>query len=357
MLDILQSYLIRKTRCLIASYDTVNTLSRNARCCRQMNAEVAQMTRPSRVKPQQRLVVPTHSRTQKRKKTESLLLSMMKQPQISHLFQKLDERPTPPPRPTAQPDSQAAMACSQFLSPTFKFNFLSVCVCVCAARTQQVTLSLSQTVVLCEVCRNAAPPKSWQLPQKQWGNVWMSEARPNHLLHRREREQENKTAAKWAWSSFYQQVPWFSLLTLRIAVVLARFYLYFEAHALNCRSEKKTWNYLPQTGSTPDFSTLSRALNPDSNLLQIKRKALCTAATAAGDGCVKMGVSSLYKSRLYQILPWCLLVSWKASDALDGTSQSSFLYQLHLLSLEIILWCSHHELGFFVSIGPHALAQ
>lgn len=235
MLDIFQSYLIRKTRCLIASYDTVNTLSRNARRCRQMNAEVAQMTRPSRVKPQQRLVVPTHSRTQKRKNWITLAFY---DETTSNLSFVPETRWAPPPRPTAQPDSQASMACSQFLSPTFKFNFLSVC--VCAARTQQVTLSLSQTVVLCEVCRNAAPPKSWQLPQKQWGNVWMSEARPNHLLHQREREQENKTAAKWAWSSFYQQVPWFDshfwLLELPLSWLV---YLYFEAHALNCRSEKK----------------------------------------------------------------------------------------------------------------------
>lgn len=287
-----------------------------------------------------------HNRARRNAKTESLLLSMMKQPQISHLFQKLDER-HPPVRPHSQIHRLPWPALSFSPPHSNSTSCLCVCVCVCAARTQQVTLSLSQTVVLCEVCRNAAPPKSWQLPQKQWGNVWMSEARPNHLLHQREREQENKTAAKWAWSSFYQQVPWFDshfwLLELPLTWLV---YLYFEAHALNCRSEKKTWNYLPQTGSTPDFSTLSSALNPDSNLLQIKRKVLCTAATAAGDGCVKMGVFSLYKSRLYQILPWCLLVSWKASDALAGTSQSSFVYQLHLLSLEIILWCSHHELGF-----------
>lgn len=241
MLDILQSYLIRKTRCLIASYDTVNTLSRNARCCRQMNAEVAQMTWPSRVKPQQRLVVPTHS------KTESLLLSMMKQPLISHLFQKLDERHPPSDRTARFTGFHGLLSVSL---PHVQIQ-LPVCVCVCAARTQQVTLSLSQTVVLCEVCRNAAPPKSWQLPQKQWGNVWVSEARPNHLLHQREREQENKTAAKWARSSFYQQVPWFSLLTLRIAIVLAHLSFFWGTCAqLQVRKKLETISHKQEAHQT-----------------------------------------------------------------------------------------------------------
>lgn len=103
-------------------------------------------------------------------KTESLLLSMMKQPQISHLFQRPDEQPPPS---LLRPQSQIHRLPRPALPHTQ--NQLPVCVRACArsaAQTQQVTLSLSQTVVLREVCRNSAPPKSWQLPQKQWGNVW-----------------------------------------------------------------------------------------------------------------------------------------------------------------------------------------
>lgn len=124
-----------------------------------------QTRRPSRVKPQPRVVVVvvvlTRTRARRITNTELLLVSMMTQPQISHLFQKPDDPPLHAP-PTSHPDSppQDRTVSSQIVSPTFKFNFLS-------GRTQQVTLSLSQTVVLCEVCRNAAPPKSRQLPQKQ----------------------------------------------------------------------------------------------------------------------------------------------------------------------------------------------
>lgn len=135
-------------------------LSRRARCT-QTNAQIPQTIRPSRVKPQSRLVVPTR-RTRRNTNTEPLWLSLIKRPQISHLFQKPDECPPQPPVRQSSSDRTASFQ----LSLPHNSNSTS-CLSVRAARTQQVTLSLSQTAVLCEVCRNAAPPKSWQLPQKQ----------------------------------------------------------------------------------------------------------------------------------------------------------------------------------------------
>lgn len=140
-----------------------------------MNVEITQATRPSRVKPQHRLVVPTQSRMQKRK---NWITPTFYDETNSNLSFVPETQWAPSPlRPHSQIHRLPWPVLSFSTRHSNSTSCLCVRLCVCAARTQQVTLSLSQTVVLWEVCRNAAPPKSWQLPQKQWGNVW-SETEP-----------------------------------------------------------------------------------------------------------------------------------------------------------------------------------
>lgn len=230
MLDILQSYLIRKTRCLIASYDTFNTLSRNARCCRQMNAEVAQMTWPSRVKPQQRLVVPTHSRTQKRKNWITLAFY---DETTSNLSFVPETRWAPPP---VRPHSQIHRLPWPALSFSPPHSNSTSCLCVRVSspdaaghpvfkpdgrfmwslqerRTAQILAITSETVRKC---------------LKRDRTIYC--IRENES--RRTRLQPNGLGHPFI-NRFHDSHFW--LLELPLSRLVCNF---FEAHALNCRSEK-----------------------------------------------------------------------------------------------------------------------